>query len=106
MVINSTNIKQNEQSPLILTELTKHKKNQDMWHWKCRSWIGTGTKMYVVGLNWLMEFQHPPLDKWISYGNSHKNKWIKNLHRLISTQKDPHAITKMNYKENMNSTIA
>jgi hypothetical protein len=34
---------QNEQSPLILTE---HKKDHDIWCWKSRSWLETGTKMW------------------------------------------------------------
>ena len=41
---------QNKQSPLMLTQLTEHKKDHDIWWWKCRSWIGTGTKN-VTGLN-------------------------------------------------------
>ena len=28
---------QNEQSPLILTQLTEHKKENDIWHWKSRT---------------------------------------------------------------------
>jgi hypothetical protein len=30
---------QNKQSPLNLTELTEHKNNHDIWHWKSRSWF-------------------------------------------------------------------
>ena len=37
MIINSTNI-WNEQSPLILTELTEHKKDHNTWRWQSRSW--------------------------------------------------------------------
>jgi len=44
MIINVTN-EQNKQSPLILTELTEHKKDHDIWRWKSRSWFGKGTKM-------------------------------------------------------------
>ena len=47
MVINSTNINKNKQSPLILSEITKHKKD-------C-----------VAGLNQLKESQPSPLDNWI-----------------------------------------
>ena len=36
---------QNKQSPLILTEVTEHKKDHDVWRWKSRSWLGTCTKM-------------------------------------------------------------
>jgi len=38
---------QKEQSPLILTELTEHKKNNDMW--RCRPWLGRN-------LLWLYEY--------------------------------------------------
>ena len=40
---------QNEQSPLILTELTEHKakKDHDIWRWKSKFWLGTGKKMHV-----------------------------------------------------------
>ena len=37
MFINSYQYQQNEQSPLILTELPEHKKEHDMRHWKFRS---------------------------------------------------------------------
>ena len=46
MVINSTN-KKNEQSPLILTELTKHKADHDIGDRKSRSWLWTGTKIWL-----------------------------------------------------------
>ena len=36
----------NEQSLLILTELTKHKKNLDIWRWKSRYLLGTGKAMW------------------------------------------------------------
>ena len=36
---------QNGQSSLILTELTEHKKDHHIWHWKSRTWLGTDTKM-------------------------------------------------------------
>jgi len=42
MVNNSTNIstkRNNHLSPL----LTEHKKDHDIWRWKSRSWLGTGT---------------------------------------------------------------
>jgi hypothetical protein len=35
---------QYQQSPLILTELNKHKNDHDIRRWKSRSWFGTGTK--------------------------------------------------------------
>ena len=43
---------QNEQSPLILTELSEQKNDQDIKRWKSRSWFVTGTKMWL-GLNLL-----------------------------------------------------
>ena len=46
MVIKSTNIKQSEQSPITLSELTEHKNNHDMYRWKSRSWPGTDTKLW------------------------------------------------------------
>ena len=33
---------QKQQSPLILTELTEHKKYYDIWRCKSRCWLGTG----------------------------------------------------------------
>jgi len=37
---------ENEQLPFTLTELTEHKKKyHNIWCWKSRSWLGTGTKM-------------------------------------------------------------
>jgi hypothetical protein len=35
---------QSKQSPLILTELTNHKKDNCIWCWKSRSWLVTDTK--------------------------------------------------------------
>jgi len=35
-------------SLLIPTELTEHKKDHNIWCWKSRSWLGTGTKMWRV----------------------------------------------------------
>jgi hypothetical protein len=46
MVIKSTNIKQSEQSPITLSELTNHKNNHDMYRWKSRSWPGKDTKLW------------------------------------------------------------
>jgi hypothetical protein len=48
MVINSTNINKTKQSPLILTELTKHnnKKDHDILWWKSRSWLEIGIEMW------------------------------------------------------------
>jgi len=37
---------ENEQSPFTLTELTDHQKKHDIWCWKSRSWLETGTKMW------------------------------------------------------------
>ena len=37
-----TKLPNSEQSPLILSELTEHKKkDKDIWRWKSRSWLGT-----------------------------------------------------------------
>ena len=41
---------QNKQSPLFLTELTEHRKGHNIWHWKSRSWLVTGTKMLHLHL--------------------------------------------------------
>jgi len=36
---------QNEQLPLTLNHWTQ-KKDHNIWHWKSRSWLGTGTEMW------------------------------------------------------------
>ena len=38
-------------TPLILTELTEHKKNNDIWHHKSRSWLGTKMCLFVCLVN-------------------------------------------------------
>jgi hypothetical protein len=54
MVINVHQYQQNEQSPLILTELTEHKIDHVIGCWKFRSWLGTGKKCGRVKLiNWI-----------------------------------------------------
>jgi hypothetical protein len=59
---------QNKQSPLILTELTKHKKDH-----KCDVGIpcpGLGQAQHAAGLNRLMGSQPSPVDNWILNGNT------------------------------------
>ena len=41
---NSTNI--NKTSNHLSPQITKHKKDHDIWHWKFMSWLGTGTNMW------------------------------------------------------------
>jgi hypothetical protein len=48
---------QSEQPTLILTELTEHKKDRDIWHWKSRSWLG---KAYKCGEAQLVNRTQPP----------------------------------------------
>jgi hypothetical protein len=69
MVLNSTNIHKNEQSPSTLTEITEHKKDHDIWRWKSRSWIGTDRHKHVAELNRLMgshSSSPTPNNVWIS----------------------------------------
>ena len=64
---------QNKQSPLILTEITEHKKDHDIWRWKSSYW-GFGQAQICGGLNRLM-WSHPfSIDYWISNGNTDINK--------------------------------
>jgi hypothetical protein len=57
MVINSININRtNIPSPLILTELTEHNNNHDIWHWKSKS---LGQAQICGGVNLI-----PTLSSW------------------------------------------
>ena len=44
MINNSTNI--NEMNNRFLPQIIKYKKDYNIWCWKSRSWLGTGTKMW------------------------------------------------------------
>jgi len=37
---------QNEQTPLTPHHSENKKRSWHIWHWKYRSWLGTGTKMW------------------------------------------------------------
>ena len=45
--------KQNKQRSLTLTHRTQ-KKDIDVWHWKYRTWLGTGTKKcaFICSTKW------------------------------------------------------
>ena len=62
---------QNEQSTLILSELTEHNKDHDIWRWKCMFWLGTGTTMWQVWFSLIYEsllYKEPQLHgAWISF---------------------------------------
>jgi hypothetical protein len=65
MVINSTNIDETKKSPLILTELTEHKKTTTYDVGYLSPCLGHAHK-YVSGLNQLIGSQPSHLDNWIS----------------------------------------
>jgi len=44
MVNNSANI--NKMKIHLSPQSIEHNKDKDMWHWKSRSWLETGTKMW------------------------------------------------------------
>jgi len=47
MINNSTNYQQYEQSPLTSSHRTPKKGgDHNIWRWKSRSWLGTGTHMW------------------------------------------------------------
>ena len=50
MVNNSTN--NNKENNHLSLKLTEHTQGNDKWHWKFKSWLGTGTKMYDFFLHW------------------------------------------------------
>jgi hypothetical protein len=51
IVCSNHQYQQNEQSHFTLIHWTQ--KNQEIWPWKCRSWLGTGTHISFRGNDWL-----------------------------------------------------
>jgi hypothetical protein len=60
MVINSTNI--NKTNNHLSSLPTKHRKDHDIWRWKSRSWLGTGSNMYQVKPEDVMPFNYIHMD--------------------------------------------
>ena len=87
---------QNEHSPLILTELTKHKERS--WHMTSIIQILTwGRHKHVAVLNRLMGYQCSHLDNLISNSNTYINKRYEDINRFASTQSD-HILSQMEWQ--------
>ena len=71
--IKSTNIKQSEHSPLILTKLTEHKEKTTTCDVRNPD-PGLGEEQTCPRDNRLMGPQHSHLDNWISNSNTYINK--------------------------------
>ena len=67
--------------------------------------LGSDRHTNVMVLNQLMGYQPSPPDNLISNGNTDIKKIQQILHIFCSTQKTPHAITKMNNNINMHVDI-
>jgi hypothetical protein len=71
LVNNSTNISRKNNH--LLPQIIEDKKNQNIWHWKYRSWLQTGTQLWQ-GLTSQWDYNPTPLDNWISNHNTDINK--------------------------------
>ena len=94
---------QNEQSPLILSELTEHIKTMTFDLGNSGPGLGQAQKCggvkQVNGTPTLLSW-------WLNLQQQYKYKHIEKPAQILFHSKRPHTITKMNVNINMDSTIA